>query len=372
MRHSWKIARIFGIDIHIDSSWFIIFILFTWVLASSYYPERFPEWSASQNWILGAFTALLLFVSVLIHELSHSLIAIHQGEQVRSITLFILGGVAQIHGEPKQPLKEFVMALAGPFASFVLAILFLMLNFVLHGFSRPLAAAAFYLFLLNVALGCFNLLPGFPMDGGRVLRSIIWQVTGDLEKATKIASRVGQGFAFFFIFLGVLQVLNGVLSGFWLVFIGWFLHSASVRGYTQVVFEKVLQGMYARDLMVTDFETVFGGMSVQDLVDEFILKKHEQVFMVSYGEKLEGIVCLEDVKALARDQWPQTPVREIMTPREKFHAVAPDTDGNSVLQKLTTKEIHQVPVMEGEEVLGIICRNDLLRTLKLHSEMGKS
>ncbi|NOR14292.1 MAG: CBS domain-containing protein [Candidatus Aminicenantes bacterium] len=371
MRHSWKIARIFGIDIYIDSSWFIIFILFTWVLASSYYPERFPEWSAGQNWILGAFTALLLFGSVLIHELSHSLVAIQQGEEVRSITLFILGGVAQISGEPKQPLKEFVMALAGPFASLVMASLFLMLNFVLHTFSRPLAAAMFYLFLLNVALACFNLLPGFPMDGGRILRSVIWQITGDLEKATKIASRVGQGFAFFFIFLGVLQIINGSLSGFWLIFIGWFLHTASVRGYTQVVFNKVLKGMQAKDLMVEDFETVFGGMSVQDLVDEYILKKRERVFMVSYADKLEGIVCLEDVKALARDNWPQTPVREIMTPREKLQAVSPDADGNSVLQSLTAKDVHQVPVMVGDEVIGIICRTDLLRTIKLHSEMGK-
>ncbi len=371
MRHSWKIARIFGIDIYIDSSWFIIFILFTWVLATSYYPERFPEWSAGQNWILGAFTALLLFGSVLIHELSHSLVAIQQGEEVRSITLFILGGVAQISGEPKQPLKEFVMALAGPFASLVMASLFLMLNFVLHTFSRPLAAAMFYLFLLNVALACFNLLPGFPMDGGRILRSLIWQITGDLEKATKIASRVGQGFAFFFIFLGVLQILNGSLSGFWLIFIGWFLHTASVRGYTQVVFEKVLKGMQAKDLMVEDFGTVFGGMCVQDLVDEYILKKRERVFMVSYGDKLVGSVCLEDVKALARDQWPLTPVREIMTPREKIQAVPPDADGSSVLKSLTAKDVHQVPVMVGDEVLGIIYRTDLLRTIKLRSEMGK-
>ena len=371
MRHSWKIARIFGIDIYIDSSWFIIFILFTWVLATSYYPERFPEWSTGQNWILGAFTALLLFGSVLIHELSHSLVAIQQGEEVRSITLFILGGVAQISGEPKQPLKEFVMALAGPFASLVMASLFLMLNFVLHGLSRPLAAAMFYLFMLNIALACFNLLPGFPMDGGRILRALIWQMTGDLEKATKIASRVGQGFAFFFIFLGVLQVLNGALSGFWLVFIGWFLHTASVRGYTQVVFEKVLKGMQAKDLMVEDFETVFGGMSVQDFVDEYILKKRERVFIVSYGDKLAGIVCLEDVKALSRDKWPMTPVREIMTPRDKLQAVAPDADGNSVLKSLTAKDVHQVPVMVGDEVLGIIYRADLLRTIKLHSEMGK-
>lgn len=371
LKHRWKIGRIIGIDVFVDSSWFVIFILFTWVLATSYFPERYPDWSQTLYWLLGAFTSLMLFASVLLHELSHSLVAVQQGESVRSITLFILGGVAQISGEPKQPAKEFVMALAGPFASLVMAVVFLVLSFLLETVSEPLAASAVYLAIINVALALFNLLPGFPMDGGRVLRSVIWRITGNLERATKIASRIGQAFAFLFIFLGVMQILRGVISGFWLIFIGWFLHSASVRGYSQVVFESVLKRMRAEDLMDRNFVTVPGTLSVQELVDEHILKKRERVFLVGEGGSLEGIVCLEDVKSTSREKWETTVVSEVMTPKAELEAVSPDADGSKVLQSLTARDIHQVPVIEGDKVVGIICRSDILKTIKLYSELDK-
>lgn len=371
LKHRWKIGRIIGIDIFVDSSWFIIFILFTWVLASSYFPERYQDWSPALSWLLGVFTSLMLFASVLLHELSHSLVAVQQGEKVQSITLFILGGVAQISGEPKQPLKEFTMALAGPFASLFLAVIFLILSFLLEGISEPLSASATYLAFINVALAIFNLLPGFPMDGGRVLRSIIWKITGNLERATKVASRVGQAFAFLFIFLGVMQILRGIITGFWLIFVGWFLHSASVRGYSQVVFESVLKRMRAGDLMARDFETVSRTLSVQELIDEHILKKRERVFLVADGENLEGIVCLEDVKSLPREKWAETSVSEIMTPKQELEAVLPDADGSKVLQSLTAKDVHQVPVIEGDKIIGIICRADILRTIKLYTELNK-
>jgi Zn-dependent protease len=371
MRHSWRIGRLFNIDIYIDSSWFLIFILFTWVLSTSYYPERFPEWSSLQMWVLGTLTCLLLFASVLFHELAHSLVAIQQGEQVKRITLFILGGVAQISGEPKEPLKEFTMALAGPFASVMLSVAFLLFSFGLHGVSRPLSAAAFYLCMINLALAAFNLLPGFPMDGGRVLRSLIWKVTGDLQKATRIASRVGQGFAVFFILLGVFQIMQGYLQGFWFIFIGWFLNSASTRGYTQVLFEGVLKGKKALDLMEPDFETVPGGMSVEELVDELMLKRRNRVFLVLEGTEQAGIVCLEDVKALGRDSWANTPVSRVMTPREELIPVSPDTDGDEVYRTLFSRNIHQVPVVEDGRIVGIICRTDLIRTVRLHNELKK-
>jgi Zn-dependent protease/predicted transcriptional regulator len=371
MRHSWRIGRLFKIDIFIDSSWFIIFVLFTWVLSTSYFPQKFPAYSSPRHWILGAVTCLLLFASVLLHELAHSLVAIHQGEQVRRITLFILGGVAQISAEPKEPIKEFVMALAGPFASMILSALFLMASFGLHTWSRPLSAAAFYLAMMNMALAVFNLLPGFPMDGGRVLRAIIWKVTGDLPRATKIASRVGQGFAFFFIFLGVLQIMQGQLQGFWMIFIGWFLYTASARGYAQVLFENVLQGKKAEDLMERDLETVPGDISVQELVDTYILSKRDRVFLVGDERGLLGIVCLEDVKTITPDQRPSTSVMQIMTPRAALEPVSLDTEGGEVLKRLVSKNIHQVPVMQDGEVVGIICRTELLRFIKLHTELGK-
>lgn len=370
MKYSWRIGRIFGVDIQIDSSWIVIFILFSWILAGSYFPQNFPEWPSGLYWLLGLATSLLVFASVLAHELAHSLVAIKQGEKVRSITLFILGGVAQITDEPKQPLKEFTMALAGPVSSLAIALLFFLISLVLKPLSQPLSAATSYLALINTALAFFNLLPGFPMDGGRVLRSVIWKVTGNLKKATRIASSVGQGFAFFFIFIGILQILRGNFLGLWLILIGWFLHNAAVRGYEQVMVRTVLQGLRAEDLMSRDFMTVPRSLSIQELVDEYILKKKERVFLVTDDGSLEGIVCLEDVKRTPKEKWTQLSVGEVMTPKEKLEAVSPSADGTMILNKLTTRDIHQIPVVEGEKVAGIICRSDILRFIMLRSELG--
>jgi len=370
VKYSWRIGKIAGIDIYIDSSWFLILILFTWTLATSYFPQKFPDWPGPQHWIIGFVTSLLIFASVLIHELSHSLVAIHQGEEVRSITLFILGGVAQISEEPKKPLEEFLMAFVGPLTSLALGLIAFILSLFVRGLSEPLGAVVSYLALINVILAIFNLLPGFPMDGGRVLRSIIWKVTGDLRKATRIASRIGQGFAFFLIFIGILQILRGIFSGFWLIFVGWFLHTAAVRGYQQVMVDDLLKGVKARDLMTREFATVASSLSVQDLVDEYILKHKERVFLVQDGESLQGIVCLEDVKGIPKENRAGSTVADIMTPRGKLQAVTPEDDGRSILNSLTSKNIHQVPVMEEGQVTGVICRTDVLRYIQLKRDLG--
>jgi len=370
MKYSWRIGKIYGIDIYVDSSWIVIFILFSWVLAGSYFPQKYPDWARLTYWVIGVFTSLLVFASVLVHELTHSFVAIKQGEKVRSITLFIFGGVAQISEEPNEPSKEFVMAFAGPFSSLALAGMFFSLAFVFRGVNEYIHAATFYLFIINTFLAFFNLLPGFPMDGGRVLRAILWKITGNLRKATRIASSSGQVFAFLLMFLGLLQILNGIISGLWLIFIGWFLHSAAVRGYQQVVVQTMLKGVRAADLMTKNFKTVTSNGFVQELVDNYILREKERVFLVSDGEKLMGIVCLEDVKATPREKWSTTRIKEIMTPREKLEAVSLDTDGNEILNSLTTKDIHQVPVMEGDEIFGVICRSDILKFIKLRTELG--
>jgi Zn-dependent protease len=370
MKYTWRIGRIFGIDIKIDSSWLVIFILFSWVLAGNYFPRHFPQWSGGLYWAIGLITSLLVFASVLIHELAHSLVALKQGEKVRSITLFILGGVAQINEEPKQPLKEFSMALVGPLSSLAIALIFLVLSLLLKGISAPFQASAFYLAIINIGLAFFNLLPGFPMDGGRILRSIIWKITGNLKKSTRIASQVGQGFAFFLIFIGILNILRANLSGLWLILIGWFLHSAAVRGYSEVMVKSLLEGMKAEDLMTKEFGTVPSDLLIQSLVDDYILKKRERVFLVTDNGDLKGIVCLEDVKATPREKWAKSTVGEIMTPRERLEAVSVDADGSKVLSSLTTKDIHQVPVMKGQKLAGIICRSDILRFIQLRSELG--
>jgi Zn-dependent protease/CBS domain-containing protein len=371
LKNAWRIGRLFGIDIHIDSSWIVIFILFSWSLAGTYFPKAYPGWPSGLYWAMGVLTSLLVFASVLVHELSHSIVAQKQGDKVSRITLFILGGVSQISEEPKEPVKEFRMAVAGPVSSFILAGAFLGISILLKSVSQPLGGAARYLAIINAGLGVFNLLPGFPMDGGRVLRSILWKTSGDLKKATKIASVSGQVIAFLLIFLGVGRILRGDFGGLWFILIGWFLQNASVRGYEQVAVKSVLQGMKARDLMATDFETIPPGLSVERLVDDYILKKKERVFLVTGFEGgLQGIVCLEDVKATPRGRWPETTVGEIMTPRDELQAVGPEADGNEILARLTAANVHQVPVMEGDRVAGVICRTDVLKAIQLRNELG--
>jgi predicted transcriptional regulator len=208
------------------------------------------------------------------------------------------------------------------------------------------------------------------MDGGRVLRAIVWKITGDLRKATRFASLAGNAIAFLMIFAGVFTILRGDFGGLWWVLIGWFLHNASRQGYAQVMLKSALEGLKARDIMNTDFETVPAGLPVQTLVDDYILKRKERVFLVSVGGDLRGIVCLEDVKALPREEWPNAPVSQVMTPREKLQSVPLDADGNAILASLATRDVHQVPVMEGDKVVGVICRTDILRVLQLRSELG--
>jgi Zn-dependent protease/predicted transcriptional regulator len=371
MKVSWRIGRLFGIGIYIDASWLVIFGLFTWIMSSYYFPGAYPRWPAWQYWVVGTCTALLLFASVLVHELAHSLVAIRQGEKVRRITLFILGGVAQITEEPKEASKEFFMALVGPLTSFAIAGACYGLIFVLRPVSEPLAAIARYLSFINVLLGAFNLLPGFPMDGGRVFRSIIWKLTGNLKKATRIASFVGQGFAFVFISVGFFMLFRGFfVDGIWIMLIGWFLYSAAGQGYHQIIMKEMLAHVRAEDLMKRDVHGVSGDLTIQKLVDEFIFRHQDRTFIVADRGEIKGIISLEDIKKIPRDQWPTTRVSEAMTPRQDLSTASPDDDGNKVLAQLTNKRIHQVPVVQDGKIQGVVSRTDILHFLQLRSDLG--
>ncbi|MBW2057093.1 MAG: site-2 protease family protein [Deltaproteobacteria bacterium] len=371
MKVSWKIGSILGIDICVDASWLVIFGLLTWIMASYYFPGGYPDWPRWEYWAVGVLTSLLFFASVLAHELAHSLVAVKQGEKVRRITLFILGGVAQISEEPKEASKEFYMAVVGPLASFAIALVCYLLTFLLLPISEPLAATAKYLRFINILLGVFNLLPGFPMDGGRILRALIWKFTGDLKKATRIASSLGQGFAFVFIAMGFLMMFRGYfINGVWIMMIGWFLHSAAGQGYHQVIMREMLKDVRAEDLMVRQIETVPSDLSVERLVEDFILKGRERAFIVADKGKLQGIVCLEDVKKIPKDEWASTMVSQIMTPREKLVTASPRDDGNKVLARLTTRKVRQLPVVKDGKILGIVCRTDILHFMQLRSDLG--
>lgn len=371
MRTAWRIFTIFGIEIKIDSSWIFIFGLVTWALAGHYFPSKYPHWPPSQHWIVGLIASLLLFSSVLAHELTHSLVARSRGEEVRSITLFLFGGVSEISEEPETAAKEFIIALVGPLSSLIIAVLFFGLWYGMREINEPIAAMARYLSIINGILAVFNMIPGFPLDGGRVLRAIIWKITGDLKRSTRVASVTGQVVAFLFIFFGISQILQGLfLNGLWIALIGWFIHSAAVRGYRQVLLQEVLKDVRARDLMDTAFETIDGGVSVQKLIEDHILQKKERSFLVTEGGELAGIVCLEDVKRVPPDKRGNTEVREIMTPKDQLAAVSPEEDGNHILAKLSSGKIHQVPVIQSGKIKGLVCRSDILDFIHLHSELG--
>jgi Zn-dependent protease len=370
MRTTWRIGHLFGIEINIDSSWLIIFGLVTLSLSSSYFPAQYPTWNTWLHWTVGAATSILFFASVLAHELTHSLVAIRQGEQVRGITLFIFGGVAEITEEPKRPSREFLMALAGPLSSLVISGIFTLLWFLSRNLFEPVSALARYLAMINGSLALFNLIPGFPLDGGRVLRAVIWALSNNLRLATRIASWVGQGVAFLFILTGVWQIIGGSwLNGLWIAFIGWFLNNAALTGYRQVVMRDMLREVRVDDLKAPTYEAVNPGLTLQRLVDDYMLQRREHAYPVVEGDQLQGIICLHDVKAVPRDQWSKTQVSQVMTPWERLVTVAVDDDGNTILSRFGTHDVNQLPVVEGRRLMGIVRRSDVISHLQLRSEL---
>jgi len=371
MRTTWRIGRIFGIEINIDSSWLIIFALVIWTLAGTYFPEQYPRWPSWLHWMIGVLTSVLFFGSVLGHELAHSLMAMGRGERVTSITLFIFGGVARITDEPNEPLTELLMAIVGPLFSLATGMAFGVLWFLTRGLIQPLGALARYLSMINISLAIFNLIPGFPLDGGRVLRALIWGLSGNLKTATRLASWAGQATAFLFMLAGTWQIFGGRwLDGLWIIFIGWFLYSAAVSGYRQVLVREMLEEVRAGDLMTAEFATVSGDLTLQQLVDDYILRLREHSFPVADFGMLRGIICLHDVKTIPRERWPYTRVSEVMTPSAELETVSPGDDGNIILARLNARDVRQLPVVEGERLIGLLRRSDVLRYLQVRMALG--
>lgn len=371
MRNAWRLGKVRGIEIHIDASWLIIFVLVTWTLAGNYFPEQNPNAPLLLNWVLAIIASLLFFASVLAHELSHSLVAINQGEKVHNITLFIFGGVAQIGDEPDKPLKEFLIAFVGPLTSIAIGILSYATWLLLKESSLPFASIFHYLGFINIALACFNLIPGFPLDGGRILRAIIWGITNNMHLATRVASFSGKVVAFLLIFSGIWFIFTGLtLNGIWMIFIGWFLYNAATSSYRHLMVKDALNQVSVSDLMITNFDTVSPGMSIQELVDNYILRQRDRSFLVIEDGLVKGIVCLHDVKSIPRERWPATTIADIMIPQGQLERVSPNDDASVALNKLTSKNIHQVPVVQDNRVLGILRRNDILNYLQLHADLG--
>ncbi len=392
MTSGFRLGRILGIRVQIDWSWILIFLLVTWNLAAGVFPSLHPNWGPALNWSLGVVASLLFFASVLAHELAHSLVALARGLPVRRITLHIFGGVSNIEREPPSPGAEFVIAIVGPVTSIILGVLFTALGTasagnpqLLNGVSRqalaqlgPLPTMLLWLGPINIVLGVFNLIPGFPLDGGRLLRSLLWALTRNLRTATRWAAAVSQGIAWLFITGGVAMAFGvqlpffgtGLVSGLWLAFIGWFLNSAATQSYQQVMVADLLEGVPVSRLMRADAPTVPPGLPVSQLVDDYLLGANERAFPVMDDGHLAGLVCLEDVRRAPREAWEATTVSQIMTPADQLSTVTPREDANQALEKLARRDVRQMPVVQNGRLVGVLRRRDILRWLQLQSELA--
>ena len=370
-RNTIPLGRILGIPIGLDLSWFLIFALFTWSLATSYYPAEFKNWPQAQYWIVGAATAILLFASVLIHELGHSVVAMRYKIPVRSITLFIFGGVAQIGAEPPSAIAEFWIALAGPATSFGLAILFSLLQ-PIAGALAPLLALAKYLAYINGSLALFNLIPGFPLDGGRVFRAIVWGITHNLRRATFIAANLGRFIAYIFILVGVWQLFAGNFgNGLWIAFIGWFLESAAASQIQQQTILDLLAGRRVSDAMRREYTAVSPGTTLEQLVNEHILGSGRRSLVVEQDGRVTGLLTLHHIKAIPRADWLTTTAAQVMIPFEKMKRIRPDAMLADALGEMDRDGVNQLPVMAGDQIQGILGRDDVISLLRTLSEIVK-
>lgn len=372
MRKSFRLITLFNIPVEINFSWFIILGLVIFTLARGYFPYTNPELGAAAHWLMAIIAAFLLFASLLAHEFSHSLVAIKHNLSIRGITLFVFGGVAHMEQEPSSPSVEFKMAIAGPAMSFFLAILFFALTQVVYilGLPKAILSITNYLFILNLIVGIFNLIPGFPLDGGRVLRATLWNYYKDIKKATAIASGFGKGFAFFLIAVGFLNLFTGsIIAGIWFIFIGFFLQEAAEVSYRQVVMKKILSGTKVLDLMTQNVITVPADITLDKLVDDFFFKTRHATFPVVEDDTILGLVTLHDIKEVAKNKWPETTAKEIMIPLRKDFVISKDADVMIALARLASNGIGRLLVIEDSKLLGILSQRDIMRLFEFKSEI---
>jgi Zn-dependent protease/CBS domain-containing protein len=375
LRGGIPIGKAFGISLRLHYSWFFIFALVTWALAVAYFPQYYPDWSLSVRIAAGLITSVLFFGSVMVHELMHSIVSQRQGVPVQSITLFFLGGVSQITSEPKQPTDELRMAIVGPLSSLLIGGIFFGIYFGWRNVdifaAQFITAIAYWLGLINLFLGVFNLIPGFPLDGGRVLRSLIWWRSGNLKSATRIASNIGRAVGFIFIFIGIWFIFTGNwINGILLALIGWFVESAAVGSYQQLLMQEMLKGHVVSEVMSSDCAVVPPDMTIDQLVNGNILASGRRCFPVGSGSEIVGLMTLHNVKAVPRDQWGTETVKEAMTPFDKLKWVRPDEELSSVLRILTQDNINQVPVIQDNKIVGMISRENLLNFVNVRSRLG--
>jgi Zn-dependent protease/predicted transcriptional regulator len=367
VRSQIKLGKVFGIEIGLHYSWFLIAFLIVFSLASQFRTAN-PEWGSGTILTLALLTGGLFFASLLLHELAHSVFANSHGSPVREITLFALGGVSQIEKNPTSARTEFWMAFVGPLTSAVIGVVCLGLRGLVGTPSTPAYAMFTWLGYINLGLAAFNFIPGYPLDGGRILRAALWWKNGDAERSTRAAARTGQVVGALFIAVGIVQFFGGGgFGGLWIAFIGWFLLQAAGESYLEVGLTRVLAGVTAKDVMIRDYPVVDGHENIQNLVEEKILRTGDRCFVVLDGTGLAGLVTPHEIKAVERTRWPYTTVFDIMRPVEDLRTVQLETPLKSALEIMSRENLNQLPVVANGHLEGLLTRARVLSYL--HSRM---
>jgi len=372
---SIKLFTLFGFRVSIDLSWLIILVLVVWSLAGGVFPNQYPNLSGTIYFVMGLAAALGLFASIVFHELSHSLIARQYGLPMKGITLFMFGGVAEMSEEPPSAKAEFFMAVAGPVASYILAGLFFgiaMLGQSL-GWAKTVIGVLQWVALINAIVATFNLIPGFPLDGGRILRSILWKTKNDLRAATQSASRVGMGFGVVLIGLGILSLLMGnPIGGLWWILIGMFIRAAAQQGYQQVLVRQALQGEPVRYFMNDSPITVPAESSIHDLVEKYVYRYHHKMFPVMKNNQLIGSVTTRDIGHVPREEWNDRPVEDVVNECDESNTIQVDADAMDALSAMHRDRNSRLMVLDASRLVGILSLKDMLKFLSLKMELEGS
>jgi len=375
MRPTFTLGHVFGIEIGLHYSWLLTAILILLSLAGQFHLTN-PQWAPPVIGLVAFVATSLFFASIVVHEFSHAAVAKSRGMSVKSITLFALGGVANIEQEPADARSEFWMAIVGPLTSAFIGVAFLGVALI-TGWrpgsgtpSSPFMAGLLWLGYINLALAMFNLIPGYPLDGGRVLRAIAWRVTGSAVRATQIAANSGKFISIAFIFIGVLRLFMGAgLGGLWIAFIGLFLGQAASASNAEVQASAALSGVRVGDVMTKDCPTVDGNLNLRTFADEFLLRTGQRCFVVTQNGQLAGLVSVPDLKRIERQRWPFITVSEIAVPLEQARPVSPETDVKDALPLLLRDDVNQLPVISNGELVGVISRGNVVQYLQTRAEL---
>lgn len=373
---SLRLGRILGIPIYVHASWLFLFILITISLGAQF-TELHPQWTSTQHWSVGLLTSLLFFSSIIFHELSHSMVARAYKIRVESITLFVFGGVARIANDPSKAVQEFNIAIAGPIASFFLCAAFFGVTMVFRGDTMT-GAIALWLFRMNGLLALFNLLPGFPLDGGRIFRAIVWGITKDFNRATQAAGVSGKLVAYGMIIYGVgFAVTTRHWEMLWYAFIGWFLLNAAQESVAQIAIRETLSGLHAADVMSQEVPMVPRDISLDDYSQE-VLRTGRRCHLVVTEDRLVGMMNVHTLNSVPRDEWAHMSVQAVMIPRDKILWAKPEEPLLGLLERLLAADVNQMPVVssgedienKGAHIIGMITRDSILRVMRARAEVG--